>query len=662
MSIAIAWMPRVISEEEMFVSFLWNRRFARHPYAVPGTVRRVVILLLIAFLSIPHAFAYDANGHEIVGAIAQQLLSPTTRNALKEDLRDVSLMEAGPWLDCAKNVQVTDDGSPWRFHYENPSIPEWKCPTFENAQFRKEMEEYVRANCPAPTMNKAGRYTCPSDEYHYTDISVAESGYSPDDLGANDHDVVAAINAIIVYLQNGAKAPAAKPFTFASRRQAIWALTHLIGDLHQPLHVGAVYLIEDPNNKGMYLPAPRGQERNAVATAGGNTIQDGVAVLHTEDWDDTKLVPIDPKTISSELIVKARRVPTPTSDPATWATIWASSTLLAADAVFAGTTYTRVEFDPNGRDEHGNRINPCKHENSKGTDPHEPRGKSDHLKTAYCITYPSHNAPKDHPYDPAAHRLAMQQRLLVEAGAHLAQVLNALYGTEWSKYPDHHYLSKADASMVLANLPKQPDVTDADTRAFFEQRALIGQARGDSAAADDVYNAEEVAPRFSEAFGRKLDDAAWVQRVMANVTSDEERALAPIKLAEADQGRARPFVAHPNEPGCPITYRTLAASGSYPSGHAMLGALWAGILTELDPTRKSELDARGLSFGESRVVCGFHYPSDIEAGRQAAALLLVKLKTDADFLADLACARDELAGKQESDGCSKRKDKIHQTD
>ena len=49
-----------------------------------------------------------------------------------------------------------------------------------------------------------------------------------------------------------------------------------------------------------------------------------------------------------------------------------------------------------------------------------------------------------------------------------------------------------------------------------------------------------------------------------------------------------------------------------------------------------------IAFGDSRVVCGFHYPSDVVAGRLAAAALLARLHADPAFLKDLAAARREI--------------------
>jgi acid phosphatase (class A) len=70
--------------------------------------------------------------------------------------------------------------------------------------------------------------------------------------------------------------------------------------------------------------------------------------------------------------------------------------------------------------------------------------------------------------------------------------------------------------------------------------------------------------------------------------------------------------------------------------------LWGSILAEIAPQFADQLIARGIAFGDSRVVCGFHYPSDVAAARLAAAALLMRLHAERRFQEDLAAARKEV--------------------
>jgi acid phosphatase (class A) len=113
----------------------------------------------------------------------------------------------------------------------------------------------------------------------------------------------------------------------------------------------------------------------------------------------------------------------------------------------------------------------------------------------------------------------------------------------------------------------------------------------------------------------------------------------PVKFAHR---RARPFLSDGAITPCIANDERLRASFSYPSGHAALGWGWALVLAELIPSRADALVERGRDFTWSRVVCGVHYPSDVEAGRTVAAAAIARLHADADFRAQLEAARAEL--------------------
>jgi acid phosphatase (class A) len=110
----------------------------------------------------------------------------------------------------------------------------------------------------------------------------------------------------------------------------------------------------------------------------------------------------------------------------------------------------------------------------------------------------------------------------------------------------------------------------------------------------------------------------------------------PIKFLHR---RDRPFVHDDSIVTCiprPTSY-------SYPSGHAALGFGWSLVLAELIPSRADAIINRGRDFTWSRVVCGVHYPSDVEAGRTVAAAAIARLHADPDFQRELVAARAELA-------------------
>ncbi len=107
--------------------------------------------------------------------------------------------------------------------------------------------------------------------------------------------------------------------------------------------------------------------------------------------------------------------------------------------------------------------------------------------------------------------------------------------------------------------------------------------------------------------------------------------------------RARPFMVN-HQPTCtPDEEAKLSKDGSYPSGHNAVGWAWALILAEIAPQQSDAVLARGLAYGQSRLVCNVHWQSDAMQGRIMGAAAVARLHADPAFRADLAAASSELA-------------------
>jgi acid phosphatase (class A) len=59
--------------------------------------------------------------------------------------------------------------------------------------------------------------------------------------------------------------------------------------------------------------------------------------------------------------------------------------------------------------------------------------------------------------------------------------------------------------------------------------------------------------------------------------------------------------------------------------------------------------SRADEYARNREVCGVHYPSDVEASRQAAYLVFGYMLSTPKFQHDLAAAREEMRTKLESE-------------
>ena len=97
----------------------------------------------------------------------------------------------------------------------------------------------------------------------------------------------------------------------------------------------------------------------------------------------------------------------------------------------------------------------------------------------------------------------------------------------------------------------------------------------------------------------------------------------------------------------------LADSPDYPSGHTTYGWTWATLLAELVPDRATAITARGRAYGESRIICGVHNRSAVDAGVMTAAATLTAVQSSPQFQADFAAARAELAGLRRNPAASR---------
>ena len=72
---------------------------------------------------------------------------------------------------------------------------------------------------------------------------------------------------------------------------------------------------------------------------------------------------------------------------------------------------------------------------------------------------------------------------------------------------------------------------------------------------------------------------------------------------------------------------------SFPSGHAATAALYAELLKAALPELSDKLEERVKSYDESRLICGFHYPSDLAAGDKVGRAVAKALLADQAFKA-----------------------------
>jgi len=283
------------------------------------TMKRAATILVVALFVLVDsrlAWSWSGNGHRTVGMIADLVLEkyPKVRERVTAILGGNSLSEASVWADCAKG-----------YRYCHRSLTD-------------EEKAFVKHN-PA------------HHGFHYTDVPIQQGTYQAGSAGTADHDIVRVLAHAINVLRE--KAPNQGPATL-NEREALWLIAHLVGDIHQPLHVGAIYYdkdcaaIVDPNVVGKNLPE-FGIGSVVASTHGGNELKIGSKSLHAY-WDDgtvkgaMRLVGVRDKAIDgfAKAVVGAPpQAWRSTGDPETWPTQWANESLLLARGAL-----TQIEIGP----------------------------------------------------------------------------------------------------------------------------------------------------------------------------------------------------------------------------------------------------------------------------------------------------------------------------
>jgi len=182
----------------------------------------------------------------------------------------------------------------------------------------------------------------------------------------------------------------------------------------------------------------------------------------------------------------------------------------------------------------------------------------------------------------------------------------------------------------------------ADMSIFHETRSLEGSARWKLAQSDNDLSIAGQLRAFRCALRMDLtpENAPKLAHLLSRADSDANAASNTIKFLYRHK---RPFqVAQGDVCLSPEGKIALEKSPDYPSGHTTLSWETGLILAQLVPKFADDILARARAFGQSRVVCGVHNLSAVEAGWMTASAVFAMQEATPFFLSDLDAARGEL--------------------
>jgi len=236
------------------------------------------------------ALGYGPIGHQISGAVADQKLAGTETGKKVAALLDgMTLEKVSVIPDEIRGWDKTGPDDPGIFHYSaHPRI---------DAQLR----DYWHANPPTKDLNSP----IPSHHwFHYTDVPiVGGEKYGDGQFGRSKWDIVHMIPYCIAVLKGETPEDNSRKIT---KPIAVILLSHFVGDIHQPLHVGAEFF----DKQGR--PINPGKTAENLEDQGGNTLQLNLASGPTDAirhakfhyfWDSETVaanLPFLPETMPKE--------------------------------------------------------------------------------------------------------------------------------------------------------------------------------------------------------------------------------------------------------------------------------------------------------------------------------------------------------------------------
>jgi len=210
---------------------------------------------------------------------------------------------------------------------------------------------------------------------------------------------------------------------------------------------------------------------------------------------------------------------------------------------------------------------------------------------------------------------------------------------------DSVYVFLKDMPDAGIYLPPPPDMLSPQYADDFAQwqwgKTVRPTARGQQANDDTQWGIDAMSRIHSGTLGFQIskEKTPAIYHLLYNVLWTENQSTHNAKRKYM---RTRPFAQYNEHTwGRYDNERELRFNGSYPSGHTALGWSTALVLSEMVPELQDTLLRSGFQYGESRVIVGAHYQSDVDAGYLCGSTAVAVMHASEFFQKDLEAARKE---------------------
>ena len=209
---------------------------------------------------------------------------------------------------------------------------------------------------------------------------------------------------------------------------------------------------------------------------------------------------------------------------------------------------------------------------------------------------------------------------------------------------DKGFLPVAQYVSVHNFMPAPPDTTEMrmfkDYYGYWRGKSLRAE-RGAQAIKDAPSWAKDIAANYSEAFGYPINESTLPKLLaLMNKMSNDLHYVG--KTLKNQSFRKRPYVRFGENTIIPEEEASHINSSSYPSFHTLAGWADALLLTELNPARSEQILKRGFEYGQSRVIAGYHWQTDVDAARIQASTMFARLHANPEFNKELEEVKKEL--------------------
>lgn len=154
---------------------------------------------------------------------------------------------------------------------------------------------------------------------------------------------------------------------------------------------------------------------------------------------------------------------------------------------------------------------------------------------------------------------------------------------------------------------------------------------------------------FSESIGIELSPEHTPEIILLANAATSDASAAKKKVSDYYQ-RRRPYETFGEPSLKPEEDQELSLSFSFPSGHATYGWMYAQVLCTVAPEHTEAIMIRARDYALSRVICGHHWKSDIDAGLLLSIGVFANVVVSEAYQQQLSKARAEYKRIKEGTG------------